>query len=150
MSFQADGVLFELTFELEEDPGVDQTMIDITEGTLGGVPITAHLVDGVLFFEGGEADAILRGPSVRNAPNPFDRKTAIGFALSRSTTGSLMIFGPDGRLVRTLAQGVLPAGEHTFMWDGRSNSGSKVGSGIYFAVLRAADREVTHRMLKVR
>jgi flagellar hook assembly protein FlgD len=35
-------------------------------------------------------------------------------------------------MVRTLAGGGLPAGEHTVVWDGRDDSGRSLSTGVYF------------------
>ena len=38
-----------------------------------------------------------------------------------------------GRHVRTLANGVAPAGEHVAGWDLADDAGLRVGAGLYFA-----------------
>ena len=68
-------------------------------------------------------------------PNPSSGMTRLGFALPRAMALSLVIFDPQGRRVRDLARGVLPAGEHALRWDGRDGVGS---SGGERAILRAA------------
>jgi flagellar hook assembly protein FlgD len=44
----------------------------------------------------------------------------------------LRIYNVAGRLVRTLVSGELAAGAYQRVWDGRDESGSLVGSGVYF------------------
>jgi hypothetical protein len=48
------------------------------------------------------------------------------------------------RLVR---ESVRPAGWHEAMWDGATDSGVQVGSGVYFAQLRASGRRITQRLV---
>ena len=42
------------------------------------------------------------------------------------------VFDVSGRLVRTLADTVLPAGYHTTVWSGESDRGSALASGVYY------------------
>ncbi len=69
-------------------------------------------------------------------PNPFNPSTAIEFGLVRGGQVELSLYSVDGRLVRRLVDAPLPAGEHTFVWDGRSERGVPQQSGIYFYSLR--------------
>jgi hypothetical protein len=86
----------------------------------------------------------------QNNPNPFDglgTETHIRFDLPRASDVRLQIFDASGRLVRTLIKGALPAGRHTFPWNGRDGRAHPVASGIYFYVLEAAHGEHSKRML---
>ena len=47
----------------------------------------------------------------------------------------LAIFDARGRLVRTLLDGGLAAGDHVVAWDGRDDSGRAAPSGVYFSRL---------------
>jgi serine protease len=42
------------------------------------------------------------------------------------------VYDVRGHLVRTVADGVYPAGERTLQWDGKDDRGGSVGSGVYF------------------
>ena len=44
----------------------------------------------------------------------------------------LSIYSVDGRRIRTLVSGTLPAGEHDARWDGRDRDGRRVAGGVYF------------------
>ncbi|MBU1699822.1 MAG: hypothetical protein KJ970_15685 [Candidatus Eisenbacteria bacterium] len=53
-------------------------------------------------------------------------------------TGVLIqIFDINGRLIRTLVEGSIPAGEHSVRWDGRGDGGQMVGAGVYFCTSKA-------------
>ena len=85
------------------------------------------------------------------APNPFRGRTAIRFALPRRESASLRVYDAAGRLVRTLlARAVTAAGEHELAWDGRSDSGARLGTGLYFAHLDAESGRRTVRLVLVR
>jgi hypothetical protein len=72
-------------------------------------------------------------------PNPTRRDTQIHFDLRRGGEVSLLIFGPDGALVRTLIDGAVAAGPGSVAWDGRDQRGRLVPDGVYFCRLRAPD-----------
>ena len=68
-------------------------------------------------------------------PNPFNPRTTIFLDLDRNEPVRLEIFDVTGRRIKTLHDGLLGAGSHTFSWDGRSDGGLGVGSGSYFCRL---------------
>ena len=70
-------------------------------------------------------------------PNPFAGSSRLDFALATPGVVSFSIYDVSGRLVRTLVDGVMPAGYHTLDWDGRSGTGGRVSAGVYFARFHA-------------
>lgn len=70
-----------------------------------------------------------------NAPNPFNPRTTLRFGLAEAGPARLAIFDARGRLVRTLLDGGLAAGDHVVAWDGRDDSGRAAPSGVYFSRL---------------
>jgi hypothetical protein len=86
----------------------------------------------------------------QSAPNPFTRSCTIGFSTPVAGPASLRIYNVAGRLVRTLVSGALEAGAHQRVWDGRDESGSLVGSGVYFYRLTTVSGERSQRAVFVR
>jgi hypothetical protein len=85
------------------------------------------------------------------SPNPTVGGTAIRLDLSQAADASIAVFEPSGRLIATLRRGGLAPGQYTLTWDGRSESGSLVGSGIYFVRFSAPGlRTQTVRLALVR
>ena len=82
----------------------------------------------------------------QNYPNPFNPSTSIRYVLPRSGKVSLRIYDQRGRLVRTLVDGAEEAGEWTVVWDGRSEDGMRVSSGVYLYQLKAGEL-VEHRKM---
>jgi subtilisin-like proprotein convertase family protein len=81
-------------------------------------------------------------------PNPFDSSTSIRFAVpGDGARVSLRIYDVAGRQVRTLTDGFVPAGRHTALWDGRSDAGARVGSGIYFYRLEGEGFRSTRKVI---
>ncbi len=83
-------------------------------------------------------------------PNPFAQSTDIRFALPAASAVTVRIHDVGGRLVRTLVDGPLAAGQHTARWDGRTDSGDRAGSGIYFYSFRAGDVRETRKLVHTR
>ncbi|MGA9117229.1 MAG: FlgD immunoglobulin-like domain containing protein [Bacteroidota bacterium] len=70
-------------------------------------------------------------------PNPFNPSTRMRVELPGAADLELRVFDLLGRPVALLASGTFPAGYHDAVWDGRSDSGQRVSSGIYIARLEA-------------
>jgi DNA-binding response OmpR family regulator len=59
---------------------------------------------------------------------------------------SIEILDVQGRLIRSVHRGFLPAGEHRLDWDGRDEAGNRVAPGLYMARLHSNDEQ---RLLKL-
>ena len=85
------------------------------------------------------------GPS---RPNPFNPRTRLSFHLPDDASITLRIYDVEGRLVRSLIEGeTRAAGSHETPWDGRSDSGEALASGVYFSVLNSEGRSDTGKLL---
>ena len=76
-------------------------------------------------------------PDLAAYPNPFVPESRIVFSLKGKERISLSIHGPDGKLVRRVADGVFEPGAHRASWDGRDDQGRPVAAGIYVYRLEA-------------
>jgi len=81
-----------------------------------------------------------------NYPNPFRGQTTLRFALPEATDVTLSVYDVRGRKVATLVDRALPAGTHDVTWNGRSDSGRKLASGIYFYRIEAGAVTQTKRL----
>jgi hypothetical protein len=70
-------------------------------------------------------------PLLTVAPNPFNPRTDVRFALPHAGDVSLAIYDVGGRRVRTLLSQGLPAGMHSASWDGCDEAGRRAASGVY-------------------
>ena len=85
-----------------------------------------------------------------SAPNPFQASTGIRFSLKEAGHVRVDIFSTDGRLVRTLMDGGLPAGERTLTWDGRDGAGREVASGSYVIRFVTPQKSESQRIVRLR
>jgi hypothetical protein len=84
------------------------------------------------------------------APNPMRASSRLGFVLpAPEDRVTVAFFDVTGRMVRRVDLGALPAGSHSWTWDGRDGEGSSVSSGVYFARLVAGSEVMTRKILKV-
>jgi flagellar hook assembly protein FlgD len=86
----------------------------------------------------------------QNHPNPFGSSTRIRFALPAANEVTLAVYDIAGRLVRTLAQGPMNAGDYALHWDGRDERGDDVTAGIYFYRLEGTGIDETRKMVLLR
>jgi hypothetical protein len=87
------------------------------------------------------------GPAV---PNPSRGGTLISYDLPVETQVSLKVYNLSGQLVRTLVAGKEKAGYRQVSWDGRSEVGSHVASGVYFYRMETGSFAATKKLVVVR
>jgi hypothetical protein len=86
--------------------------------------------------------------SVSNSPNPFNPLTKIEFALPIAGAVSLNVYDIDGHLVKSLLNGAIyGSGTFSVDWNGTTNDGRKVASGVYLYRFTSGAHEQTGRML---
>jgi len=81
----------------------------------------------------------------QNYPNPFNSSTVISYNVPVTSRVVLSIYNTEGRLVRTLVNGQSAPGSHNVIWNGLSNSGTAVATGIYVYRLQTGDFNAIRR-----
>jgi len=121
---------------------------DRWEIALGSDPADPNSVPRVAAAETGSAPV---APQLfQNAPNPFNPSTTIAFRFGTAGRVRLLVFDVSGRLVKTLVDKTLPAGNHTVRWDGSDDRGHATASGRYYYRLRVGDKVLTRAMTLLR
>jgi len=82
-----------------------------------------------------------------NTPNPFNPSTSIRYSLARSAHVRLTIHDVSGALVRTLVNEQQSAGRRSVEWNGMSDNGTPMASGVYFYRLSAGDYVSSKKMI---
>jgi uncharacterized protein (DUF362 family) len=77
-----------------------------------------------------------------NYPNPFNPVTMIVFYLPENEYMTLKIYDITGRIVETLIEGEVPAGEHHLQW-----SADGLASGVYLCRMEAKNFSETIKMV---
>ncbi len=83
----------------------------------------------------------------QNYPNPFNPETNIRFQLPQSADVVLKIYNTLGQEVKTLVDRQMNPGTHVVLWDGRSNLGTRLPSGIYYYQIIAGRFHASRKML---
>ncbi len=82
---------------------------------------------------------------LENAPNPFASTTTVAFTLARSSSVTLQVFDMQGRMVATLLEGPMDAGQHQASWDA-----SQQPSGLYWCRLTSGGVTRSRRLVCMR
>ena len=73
----------------------------------------------------------------QNYPNPFNPTTTITFDIQKTSVADLSIYNILGQKVATLHSGLLAPGSYSAVWDGTSDNGISLSSGVYFVRMNA-------------
>ncbi len=85
-------------------------------------------------------------------PNPFQleqEKLKISFSLIATADIRLSVYDISGRRVKEIYHGRLPAGDHRYEWDARSNKGMSVAAGVYLLRLETGDGNGDSRRIMI-
>lgn len=87
-----------------------------------------------------------------NYPNPFNPETWIPYYLAQDAYVTVNIYNATGALVRRLDMGYQKEGDYTSSnraayWNGRTETGEPVASGVYFYVFTAGSYSATRKMV---
>ncbi|MCD4697955.1 MAG: T9SS type A sorting domain-containing protein, partial [Bacteroidales bacterium] len=80
-------------------------------------------------------------------PNPFNESTVISYRLNVSGRASLKIYDMTGHEIRTLVNKKQETGKHSVVWDGTTDNGKPVGTGIYFCKLNINNKPVSTKKI---
>jgi hypothetical protein len=89
-------------------------------------------------------------PKISGFPNPVSDRAFVHFRLPRAQAGEISVIDVTGRMVRTLATGVLNAGDTVVPWDGRDQGGLRVPSGTYFYRMSTGGKDLATRAIVLR
>jgi hypothetical protein len=138
-----EGELARVTFRVkgEGDPGLGIASVDARDAQNRTLAMGGVGVPGVT-----PAHTALR----MAFPNPFERSTTVVLSLSQGGPASVRVFDVAGRTVRTLLEGVQPAGERVLAWDGRDDGGTALSAGVYLLRLDAGGHSETRSVRLVK
>jgi hypothetical protein len=128
--------------------------LDIAHGTspdtnMNGIPDECEeTVAPVAVAEGGAPESGSTLHLYPGTPNPFNPETTIRFeAATGGERARLAVYDAEGRLVRTLFDGMAGPGPETVTWDGRDDAGRRLASGVYYCRLASGGSSATRAMV---
>ncbi len=127
-----------------------------TPGAVGGLALS-DLVDD---FTGATVVSSVTGvgettPTLSrlhpNHPNPFNPSTTIAYEIAGGEAATVpvrvAVYDVTGRCVRVLVDANVHTGFYATTWDGRSDAGTPVASGVYICSMRAGSVHASRRMV---
>jgi len=86
----------------------------------------------------------------QNFPNPFNPQTMIKFDIpvnDRAVGVNVSVYDLRGRLIKKLVDEDMESGRYSVIWDGTTEYGETVSSGVYFYRIAAGTFTETRRMV---
>jgi glucuronoarabinoxylan endo-1,4-beta-xylanase len=80
-------------------------------------------------------------------PNPFSSTAAIPYQIKKESSVQITIYDILGRAVRTFSVGQQSVGLHSVLWNGYSDRGERVASGVYFYRLDAGGESRARKLI---
>jgi hypothetical protein len=85
----------------------------------------------------------------RYYPNPFNNQISFDFYSAKATNAEFIVLNSQGSIVMSTGSFNCNAGKNIYQWDGKTNSGVDVPTGVYSYRLKLNDRILTGRIVKI-
>ncbi len=105
--------------------------LDLSSVLAGGADLTRLELAGDRIDIGAEAGTPQDAPRLY-LPNPFRPGSVLRLTLPVHSRVLVSLYNVQGQRIRTFWSGDVDRGRHESVWDGRSDKGAPVGSGIYY------------------
>ncbi|HEU4724867.1 MAG TPA: PA domain-containing protein [Candidatus Eisenbacteria bacterium] len=131
--------------DLLMEPGINSGLHD-------GVDLTRRLFEDIGWMPSLTAVASTNPAPrfrVRSVPNPFTPATTIALELPAAGRTKVAVYDVQGRLVKRLLDGWMPAGTHGLAWDGTDEQGRRAAAGVYFSRVESNGHRAGERLVKL-
>ena len=147
-ALDVDGPFMQIKFEAADDiSGNVDSRIAFSQFTVNEKDMKSLTSDGVINIKGKPTSYGLN----QNYPNPFNPSTTISYQVPDDGQHvKISVYSITGQLVRTLVDNDQRAGEYSIVWDGRSDNGQQVSTGMYFFRMMANKFVSVKKMLLVK
>ncbi len=85
-----------------------------------------------------------------NYPNPFNGWTTLRFAIPYRAEVNITVYNIVGEKIRTLTRRLYEAGRYSVQWDGTTDAGTPVPSGIYIVVMKTPEFVQTRKIILIK
>jgi photosystem II stability/assembly factor-like uncharacterized protein len=119
-------------------------------GKNGKVSATIHGGKIAVFYNPDQTSVPREFSLSQNYPNPFNPTTTLRYNVAAQGKVTMKVYNILGQEVRTLVNAVKEPGYYEVMWDGRSDRGAEVSSGMYFYRMEAGKFILTKKMLFIK
>jgi len=124
---------------------------DLTAGNTMTGATPNYIVPADLTFV-KESEPYLKPNDVlnQNYPNPFTYNTTIEFEIADTKQVNVIVYDFSGNLVKSLINASYPQGKYAVNWDATNESGEQVASGMYYAILKADNKQLSKKMIHIK
>jgi hypothetical protein len=85
----------------------------------------------------------------RAVPNPFRSRMSLSYRLPEDRSVRVSVYDLSGRRVRVVTDAVQGAGDHTAVWNGDTDAGTRARAGLYILRLEAGRDVLTRKVVRV-
>jgi hypothetical protein len=83
-------------------------------------------------------------------PNPFHPELNIAYDVAKAEHVQIEIYNARGQKIRTLLQTTKNPGSYRLRWDGRTDSGAPVTTGVYFVKMVSGSYKTTQKVMMMK
>jgi len=139
--------------------GVGYRPVDIATNSQNNMIYVSCYYDGtiwVLHDGGSGVEEIFDAPqmlSIDISLNPFNETTQLVLNIPadyRGEDAKFLIYNVSGRLVKKFSDINSTSSTITLSWDGKTDSGKDLSSGLYFGVLKYGEDEIQKKIIMIR
>ena len=150
-SVSGQGRLAEITFrKLGQADGGDIAIAAASSSISTGLINPMELGEASIAVNTEDLETPLEFQLLGNYPNPFTAETRINYSVAEPVFVSLNVYDLTGQHVRMLTQGVQSSGNHSVVWDGTSDAGQPLASGVYMLRFEAGEYQQSRPVMRVR
>jgi hypothetical protein len=105
---------------------------------------------GPILAEFGGRDLPLSYQLGKAYPNPAASGVTIKYSLKNTGRTSVKVYNVMGQEVRSLVDGIQPAGHYSLPWDGKDSRGQTAANGVYLYKMTSGDFSATGKVMIIR
>ena len=105
-------------------------------------PNSVSVIDELIIYQ--------QNTLLSNYPNPFNPETTIQFVIVNNSYVTIEIYDIKGKKIKTLLQQQMSQGIHSVIWKGDDDYHQKIGSGVYFYLMKTNDGISFKKMVMVK
>ena len=141
---------FQLNFDLDHETTYHWQIVAFNSAGKGDVSDSWKFVTEKKLNADDYLASVMDTELFSNYPNPFNPTTTISFVLRHDGLVSIEIFNIRGQKIRSLANSFYRAGKHNIIFNGKDDSGSELGSGLYLCRMTTDGYNSTKRLLLIK
>jgi hypothetical protein len=137
------------SYSLTQDIGMDSMFFDWDYNTTDTYVLKGCVINGIVYgdtttvgVEDEENPIASDFKLEQNYPNPFNPTTSIQYSISSRQFVTLKVYDVLGNEIATLVNEEKPAGEYEVEFNGHSDKGQNLPSGVYFYQLIVKGPEI--------